>query len=306
MKIETVWCNVLENIEKLITLSDSHKHIFRIFEDIETHTSNICFYSVQGFPLEYIINKYMNKLFGSQKEQIYNNSIYYSENPYYFTIDLDNPNQCKNVSALSDFIKFIVSHKPMSNSNSKHIIVIHNVDLIFSNDSIHAFRILLEKYLKSAIFITSTYRFSKLEGPLKSRLLNIRLPLFSSQDLQTFFRECGLNPPPDGERNLYRAVYLSLIEPKNQQYCMWNINELRKGIPKTNDCIRKLSQKLFTSDVSLTDLLTDLTKLCKNDTQKANILHYICNCDMKCILSNNHHRILYIEAILLFAKNEIK
>ena len=104
----------------------------RIFKFIKNYDNNILLYSVYGFPLDFFIDEILKEKFKLNNliktEVIWEKSVTYLENQYFFEIDLMNPSIPKDFSFLTKFIIHILKNKTIS--ANKHLIIIKHIDIL--------------------------------------------------------------------------------------------------------------------------------------------------------------------------------
>lgn len=293
-RLDAAWTTVTNNFSKLLDVSYEHARVFNVLKNSINAPDhpNVLLYGAPGFPL----HLYVPALFPGikSKECQYGKDIFYTENQHYFTFDANNPHQTKDLETLSAFLKSIVSHKSLS--GTRHIFVINNIDAVLNKENVYAFRVLLERHSSNAIFIATSHCISNIESPLRSRMLCVRVPLLRSENVATFFQQLSLAPPPDGERDLYRATFLSCVPPEKHESFSWNVHELQSGMPKTLEGIRMLAQKVYVNNISLSALTQDLIKIVGPD-----IIGPAAHIDALLATTDKHRYSLYIEHLLVIA-----
>jgi len=271
-------------------------------------TNNYLLYSYYGFPFDLFIDDIIKKKFGLnhiyKKEVIWNKSIIYNENQYFFEFDLDNPNMPKKLDSLTELILFIIKSKPIF--NNKHLIIIKNIDKL--NEYFFAFRIILERYSHNCYFICTTNKISKIELPIKSRFCLFRIRLFYTNEINHIFNhnlQIPLNPflIKNNCRNIIFAIFIAqteIYEPLliTEDFCNLNYPPIKNFINSNyslND-LRQLSYKYSQYNLGIKDLSFDLLKLYKN---KYNIiLNNSIELENLLNISNKGREPIYIEALL--------
>ena len=123
----SLWNIFSNNFSEIINDIDEYTRIFNFCIDFNY---NLLLYSTSGFPFDLFIDEIIKNKFGIiniyRKEHIWNKSIIYNENQYFFEIDLNNPNINKKLVDLNEMLLFII--KTRSITNNKHLIIIKNID----------------------------------------------------------------------------------------------------------------------------------------------------------------------------------
>jgi len=295
------------NFSSIIDDIDEFKNI-RDFCSSNKSFNNYLFYSSIGFPFDLFIDDIIMKRFQIstiyRKEIIWNKSIIYNENQYFFEFDLDNPNMSKKYDSLIDLILLIIKTKPII--NHKHLIIIKNIDKLF--DFFFSFRIILEKYSHNCFFICTTHKISKIELPIKSRFCLFRIRLFTNSEIINIFHS-KLNIPlnqyliKNNSRNIIFAIFIAQTEINEpllitEDFCNFNyppIKDLLSSNYSLND-LRQLSYKYSQYNLSIKDLSLDLLKIYKNK-YKLIIDNSI---ELENLLNNSNkgREPIYIEALL--------
>ena len=166
METTNYWSIFKNNFKNIIETDEYYNNLLDL-----SYKSNInmLLYSIYGFPIELFVDEIIKKKFNITSiykvEYTWNKSIIYIENKNFIEIDLSNPNMCKDLNVLNDFLLNII--KSSNIINNKHFIIIKNIDYLANY--FFAFRILLERFSKNAYFLCTTYKISKIEAPIKSR-----------------------------------------------------------------------------------------------------------------------------------------
>lgn len=271
-------------------------------------SNNYLFYSSYGFPFDLFIDDIIMKRFNInhiyRKEVIWNKSIIYNENQYFFEFDLDNPNMTKKYEVLTELLLSIIKTKPIM--NGKHLIIIKNIDKL--NEFFFSFRIILERYSHNCFFICSTNKISKIEAPIKSRFCLFRIRLFTNNEIIKIFNS-NLKISLNGNliknncRNIIFAIFIAqteLYEPQliTEEFCNLNYPPIKDFVSTNfslND-LRQLSYKYSQYNLGIKDLSLDLLKIHKNKYKL--ILDNSIELENLLNNSNKGREPIYIEALL--------
>ncbi len=287
----------------------------RIFKFIKNYDNNILLYSVYGFPLDFFIDEILKEKFKLNNliktEVIWEKSVTYLENQYFFEIDLMNPSIPKDFSFLTKFIIHILKNKTIS--ANKHLIIIKHIDILREYFSI--FKILLESYSDNAYFICTTYSISGIEDPIISRFTAFRIRLFKNLEIQNIFKKYFDKPLnkfiiDNQSRNLIFALFIADIESKEphiitKEFCTFNFPPLYDFIKNFNkkkynlESIRNFSYNCFQYNITLKDIILDVLKI-PNLKKKIDIINYGTDLQHKLITTNKGREPIYIETLLCY------
>jgi len=301
----TLWNKFNNNFTEIIQNIDEYNKILNFSVN---YSYNLLFYSTNGFPFDLFIDEIIKKKFDIsqiyRKEILWNKSIIYNENQYFFEIDLNNPNMNKKFKDLTEMLLFIIKSRNIN--NKKHLIIIKNIDKL--NEYFFSFRIILEKYYNNCFFICTTNQISKIENPIKSRFYLIRFRLFTNLEIQSIFYNFLKYPLNNSLiknncRNIFFAIFIGqveLYEPHliNEDFCNLNYPPLKhffKSKFNLND-IRQLSYKYSQYDLNIKDLVFDLFYL--NKFKKKFIIDNAILLENLLIQSNKGREPIYIETFL--------
>ena len=301
----TLWNKFINNFEKIIEDIDDYNKIYKFCIN---YNYNLLLYSAEGFPFDLFIDEIIKKKFRItniyRKEHIWDKSIIYYENQYFFEIDMNNPNMNKKFNELNNMLLFIINTRSIN--NAKHLIIIKNIDKL--QDLFFSFRIILEKFYNNCYFICTTNHINKIENPIKSRFSLMRLRLFTNKEIQLIFdrylnSNLNINLIENNCRNIYFSIFIKQVELNEphlitSDFCNFNyppINSFIKSKYNLND-IRQLAYKYSQYDLNIKDLILDLLKIIKKDKQK--IIELGALFDLLLIQSNKGREPIYLEALL--------
>lgn len=273
----TLWNKFKNNFKEIINEIDEYR---KILELSIIFNNNLLLYSPIGFPYELYIDEIIKGKFNLNQiyrnEMIWNKSIIYNENQYFFEIDLDNPNMPKKLNNLNEMLLFIIKTKSIN--TNKHLIIIKNIEKL--SDNFFAFRIILEKYYQNCYFICFTNYISKIENPIKSRFSVFRLRLFKIEEIENIFQkylEIKLNNNliENNNRNIIFAIFIAQTEKNepllvNDDFCNLNYPPIRnflKSKCSLND-IRQLSYKYCQYNIGIREIVEDFLKIDKKNFKK--------------------------------------
>lgn len=305
----TLWQDFSNNFRKIIDDIDDYNQILKFSV---TYNHNLLFYSHTGFPFDLFIDEVIKEKFGINQiyrtEHLWNKTIIYNENQYFFEIDLSNPSMPKKFSCLKDMLLFII--KSRSVNTEKHLIIIKNIDML--DEYFFAFRIILERYFNNCYFICTTNQISKIENPIKSRFSLFRFRLFTNQEIQMVFHKYlkvngGLNNYliTNNCRNIIFAIFVAQTEKNEpllitEDFCNLNYPPLRDFLKSKFNLsdIRQLAYKYNQYDLSITDLTLDLLKLNKKKNGAIGIIENSIAIEKLLLQSNRGREPIFIEALL--------
>ncbi len=303
----SVWDKFKSSFTDIINEIDEYRKIRDFCSSLEA-TNNYLLYSSYGFPFDLYLDDIIKKRFGItqiyRKEVIWNKSIIYNENQYFFEFDLDNPNMSKKYDDLTDLLLQIIKTKAIV--NGKHLIIIKNIDKL--NEYFFAFRIILERYSHNCFFICTTNKISKIEFPIKSRFCLFRIRLFTTLEINEIFNhhlKISLNQTlsKNNCRNIIFALFIAqteIYEPLlvNEDFCSYNYPPIKDFVLSNfsiND-LRQLSYKYSQYNLGIRDLALDLLKIYKNKYRL--ILDNSIELENLLNNSNKGREPIYIEALL--------
>lgn len=275
-----LWNKFYSNFPYYLDMLTTHKNILIELEYNLTinDCSNILFYGQKGFPslllFELAICNQMKKKFPLLKKYpSWNNILNYTETDYYVEIDMDNPDFPQDIQILNKFLLNIINNKCIY--LQRHIIIIKNIDLS-ENNSPQIFRVLLERFSNNVLFIVTTNTINSIEEPLRSRMLNIRIPLPSLEDNKKILSSLTDNKYRIIDRNLIKNIFFNETKILKKYKAVPNLNFppiieiIENNI--SNLEIRKLSLKMFQQDIKLKDIIMDLLYSLKNENDKIDFL----------------------------------
>lgn len=246
---------------------------------------NMLLYGFRQFPIDMLWREAMRRRFGefTLMPQLYEKLIPYNETPYFFEIDLANPNLPKDLSCLPDLVKTIVSAKCIH--SSRHIIVIRNVDCLRDRQP---FRVLMERFSQNAVFICTSFKLAALEPPLQSRFFLLRIPAPTMEETRTILALLGTqHDHQDPSKRIEELADLPLLRAialwdapitENPELLRYHFPPLYAFLqesaakPPTLEKMRQMSYKIFQANIPLAlaaqDILNFLTTTATTTTTK--------------------------------------
>jgi hypothetical protein len=276
---------------------------------------NILLYGAKGFPMNLIWESVFRELFGTNYYKnlvVWHNKVNYIETPYFFEIDMDDPNNTKELDALSMFVKEIIQHKCVH--STRHVIIINNIERLCTRRSSYSFRVLLERYSANAIFICTTNHFGSIESPLTSRCINIRIPLLTSQEITTIMTSLEFTHHPllkaNGCRDIYFTLYVhwltcNMPEIITEEFCNYNtpglLDLLKNKKKNTIEDIRTYVSKISVHDPSMRELTIDILNTITNNKKKHEFISKATEIEHMIATTEGQRKPLYIELLLNYS-----
>jgi hypothetical protein len=297
---------VFENIVRLLA------------EGFDEEMPNQLLYGSKGIPHATLWDVAILRKYGAFRRQecVWNKQWVYRETPYFFEIDLANPNQPKDLQSLGDFLKEIMSHTCMV--GRRHVFFLKNVDTISARGYTGMFRVLLERYVSTAWFVCSTYNLGNMEGPLRSRFWMRRVPSPSLAEIERIFGELKI-PVPDvckthNVRDVSFALFLAALDGKPlpgftmEDLCRFHAPFLSNSLKVNSGAacnikdIRALTQKLTVHGYTLREITQDLLASgVIKPTKVGEFITFAANADHMCSQTDRYCKSLYIEWLLATA-----
>jgi hypothetical protein len=305
----TLWNKFENNFNNIIRDIKEYEDIYNFAVMYEYNI--ILYMGMMGYPIDLFIDEIIRKKFNIKghiykKENLWNKSIIYNENQYFFEIDLGNPYMPKKLNLLIDMILYIIKTRPII-IGCKHLIVIKQIDKLM-DEYAFALRIVLERYYNNCYFICTTTRLSKIESPIKSRFSLIRVRLFKTDEIKMIFnkyldRELNHNLVKNGCRDIIFSIFIGqteIYEPLlvDENFCNLNYPPLKDFI-KTNynlTDIRQLSYKYCQYNLTIKDIIMDFLHINKKDYKE--ILKNGVEVEHLLSRTNKGREPIYIEALL--------
>lgn len=314
MKNPKTWDAFCESFDSLLeNVMIGHKTLIEnlMHANIIDDNPNILFYGANGFPVSMLIDYLIRKKFGDFSRSMcqVTSDMEYFQCQYFIEFDFYHPNFQKNMTHCIDLIKQIVQ-SPCIYLN-RHIVILKNIDGALSSSK-QMFRVLLERFSANALFICTTNAIAKVEAPIKSRFMLIRIPLLSSLELQNVIKYMGYKCPPclHDERNLFKALLLvdmlesgkeTEIDPLvNMHFYPIKNLDFEKPLNNTMESIRTLSNKICQGNIQFTNIVLDLLRFVPDERKQAFILK-AAETEQMYTCTNGGRRMLYIERLIYYA-----
>ena len=303
----TLWQKFTNNFKEIINDTEDFNKILKFSI---TYNYNLLFYSTKGFPFDLFIDEIIKEKFKInqiyRKENLWNKTIIYNENQYFFEIDLDNPTMPKKFNYLKEMLLFIIKSKSVN--TDKHLIIIKNIDKL--EEYFFAFRIILERYYNNCYFICTTNKMGKIENPIKSRFSTFRFRLFTNNEIQMIFKKylkVDLNKHliANNCRDIFFAIFIAQYEINesceiSEDFCNLSYPPLRDFLNSKYNLIniRQLAYKYSQYDLNIKDLTFDLLKLNKKKGKELVIINNSIIFESLLLQSNKGREPIFIEALL--------
>jgi hypothetical protein len=323
--MDEIWASVKSNFEVCLQHIPYHNNISNRIAELDFRSNpNILFYGCKGIPFDFIWETALRKKFGTytKTQYVWQKSVTYYETQYFFEIDLLYPHQTKDMNTFSEFIKSLITHPCIH--EDRHIIILKSIEQISDKLRATALRVLLERYSKNAFFICTTTHIGGIEGPLQSRFLLIRCPVFTIEEIEACFISLGRIYHPLLRKSkryydFYYALFISWLAEKypndvTESLCLYNLPLFYEflqttiaSLPSMED-IRKITQKICIHNGTFQMISEDLLQF-YDSIQHPTICNDICKLkeyivtacsevDHMCTVTEEYRKPLYVEFLL--------
>lgn len=206
LKQPELWPSFVKRFPDFMEHFCSYKKLCAYISKNIDDTPNILLYSSEGFPLNLLWNHVATLKWGActKKECQFGKSVMYTECPYYLEIDFEHPSNSRAIDEIQDFLKTIITTSCIH--AQRHVILCRNIDVIQDK---YAFRVLLERFNKNAMFVCTTHCISSIEGPIRSRFFEIRVPLFETTQVAEIMKTLCATSHIVDTRNILTAIYFA-------------------------------------------------------------------------------------------------
>jgi hypothetical protein len=219
-----------EHQQRLDTLEWIHRHMMLVLTHLVRPSEilsqlrkgpldelpNILFYGSIGFPLEYMAYALVTGETAppTKNECVWENKLPYYESERFFEIQCRHPDMPKDLNVLCDFMKHISTMRCIH--QTKHVFLLRDIEWICQTEYHYVLRVLLERYSHNVIFLATTHTLSKIEPPLLSRFMWVRVP----------------QPTPDDRQRLSEVFGNGVGTGTQSKTLMEILYELRAGVPE--------------------------------------------------------------------------
>lgn len=267
------------------------------------HLPNMLFYGVTQIPLEYLAYALVKERLPQKRKHMWNDTLPYFECERFFEIQCTHPSMPKNYTLLCEFMKHILTSQCIH--ENKHIIILRDIDIIAQSEYHYALRVLLERFSQNVLFIGTTHHLSKLETPLLSRFMLLRIP---SPNMDTL-TELGKQIAPSIEPYLYIHKHSSIMETLFRLYmklhehdmCLLdNDADLKVFLSKTRtfEEIRTYAFRVFQRGIPFAEFCFHLIENIKPAKYQSRLIQELANLEHQLVLSSRGREPIYYEKAL--------
>ena len=299
-----LWDTFYNSFGEFIELVPSYKLIYLqlLNNDIET-SSNILTYGHPGFPhillLEFAIAKIFNTPFPIIKRTHLWNDLPYIETDYYFEIDMEHPEFPKDIDTIINFLLSIIKNKCIY--ISRHIFILKNIDIIHNNNA-QAFRVILERFSGTVLFIATTNKINMIERPILSRMFIFRIPIPSEAEQKAILHKLTNKKTVRYlGRNLIKNIFFNesaIVSKIKIPHLLYPpIEEFVESI-NDKDSVRKFAYKLYQHGIKIQDIVKDLMTYIPDDTNKVYFIERVAEIECMGCKTDSSKVCFFIEYIL--------
>lgn len=307
-----IWSKFKKHFREII---ETNHYYNKLFGFLQQSNSNVLLYGYHGFPTDLYIDEVIKAKFDInilyKQECIWNKDVHYIYNQRFLEIDLIHPSLTKNMHSVLKFIISIIKNKNIN--NDKHFIIIKHIDILTQNDY-NTFRIILERYSSNASFICTTHKLDKIDFPVKSRFILMRIPLMTHKhilDIFSKYLKTKLNKHLVAikTRDIVRAIFIAQIEENDKEvvvtkeFCTMYFPPVYDFVKQFNnkkyslDSIKQFSYKCFQFNISIPQLARDILTIFP-EKKKYNLIQTASDIDHELHLTNRGREPIYIESFL--------
>ena len=175
---------------------------------LSENTPNLLIHGSNGYDKFFSIFEKCYKI--TDKTKIIKKEINYFKTNIYYEFNVQTTNQ-KNFKYLIESINEIVNYKDYFTTQNHKIIILNHFNKIKNNIQ-NIFRIIIEKYRSTTLFILITDKYNNIIEPLRSRCLPIRFPQLKNKEKRKIIYK-NLNPNKI-TRKYYDFIYT--LSDKNE------------------------------------------------------------------------------------------
>jgi len=286
-----LWASFKERFAQIIEelLPDHQRIANNLANGSLADLPNLVFFGARGFPIDLLVDYALQRRLAlatnvSRTKSVYNKSIPYNDvGGHFLEFDFADPDMPKDITELLQFIKEIAQKASISSyCESRRIIVLKNVDVPVNQQP---FRILLERYSKTSLFLCTTHRIASLEAPVRSRLLHLRVPLPHIAEIEAIGRFLAPDKAPrvPESRNLLR-------------YIAFPPTQVPVAIPVSLEARRTLAYKFTQQAVPFTLIALELLKGLSGNAPR--FIMEAANLEHKLACTTGGRAPLYIECLI--------
>jgi hypothetical protein len=301
-----------------------HEHMVEVLQRIQPMKSilsslqkepidnlpNLLFYGASHFPLEYMAYALLNVQIPIKRKHLWEEKLPYYECESFFEIQCNHPSMPKNYDILCDFMKHILTSQCIH--HNKHIMILRDVDIITQSEYHFALRVLLERFSHNVLFIATTHHISKLETPLISRFMIIRIPQPSMEDIYAIGKWLAPTIDPSSyvrERNLLATMFRLYLRTQGHDLeLLLEDKDLEQFLSKTRSFeeVRQFAYRTFQKGVPFAEFCSHLITYVKPSKHQSTLVRELSSLEHSLALSSKGREPIYYEKALwitLYANN---
>lgn len=271
---------------------------------------NLLFYGSSHIPLEYMAYALLNVRIPIKRKHMWEDKLPYYECESFFEIQCNHPSMPKNYDILCDFMKHILTSHCIH--HNKHIMILRDVDIITQSEYHFALRVLLERFSHNVLFIATTHHISKLESPLLSRFMMIRIPQPPMEEIYTVCRMLAPSIEPSSyihERNLLACLFRLYLRLQNYDVpLLLGDKDLEEFLSKTRgfEDVRQFAYRVFQKGIPFAEFCSHLIQLVKPAKYQSILVEKLASLEHSLALSSKGREPIYYEKALwmtIYANN---
>ena len=307
MKDPLLWQQFVQCFDDVIQQYVDYQNRANLVLSSVTSGCNVLVFSPVGFPMDLFIKYVATRKFGTftKRECIFERQVVYQETPFFIEIDFGHPSNRKAIDMVQDLILTVIQSTCIH--DDYHLIICKNIDYI---DDPYAFRVILERFNKNAKFVCTTTSLSRLEAPIRSRFVVVRIPLFTCSQIQSIMQKIGAHYDPHLEqvhcRNIIRCIAIADLAQKGidvshvATYAYPLVKDFMQKETHTMTDIREFANKACAHGVPLPLLVQDLLFHIP-DSNKRMFLQQASDLEHKLKTTNGGRQPLYYELLVYIA-----